>query len=165
MDILGDLGKSKVVKVFSDRAEFAEWLTNILDALRIEKAYMAGLSLGGFLTISYALEKPERLKKIVLLAPAATFVPFSKGFHLGGTFPLMVGGQAFNVYDVRRSGSYVIEGICQVYNISKEELAKASEDMAELMSTFGEESLEEYRKRIDSLLKRSMKLQFARGNF
>jgi pimeloyl-ACP methyl ester carboxylesterase len=58
--------------------KLADWLTSILDALKKEKAYMAGLSLGGFLTISYALEKPERIKKIVLLAPATTFAPSVK---------------------------------------------------------------------------------------
>jgi len=167
LDIIGYVGKSKPVKVFSDRTEFAEWVTNILDALKIEKAYMAGYSLGGFLTISYALEKPERLKKIVLLAPAATFVPFSKGFHFGVTFPMVVGGQALNVYDVRLFASYVIGGICGAYNISKEELEEGikDKDLAELMVTFREESLEELRERIDSLLKSSMKYMFAPGNF
>jgi len=165
LDIIGYVGKGKAVKVFSDRAELAEWLTNILDALKIEKTYMAGYSLGGFLTISYALEKPERLKKIVLLAPAATFAPLSKGWHFGVTFPMVVGGQATNVYDLRRSGSYAIEGICKVYNISKEELVEVNKDLAELMVTFREESLEELRERIDSLLKSSIKYMYAPGNF
>ena len=165
LDIIGYVGKGKAVKVFSDRAELAEWLTNILDALKIEKTCMAGYSLGGFLTTCYALEKPERLKKIVLLAPAATFVPFSKGFHSGVTFPMVVGGLATNVYDVRRFGSYAVEGLCQVYNISKEELAEVNKDLAELMSNFREDSLKELRERIDSVLKSSMKYMYAPGNF
>jgi pimeloyl-ACP methyl ester carboxylesterase len=58
--------------------ELVDWLTGIIDALKIGKAYMAGLSLGGFLVISYALEKSKRPKKIVLLAPATTFAPSVK---------------------------------------------------------------------------------------
>ena len=69
LDLMPNLGKSRVKRIFSDRAEFAEWLTEVLDELQIEQADMMGQSMGGFLTTSYALEKPDRLKKIVLLAP------------------------------------------------------------------------------------------------
>ena len=165
LDIIGHVGKSKPVKVDSDRTELAEWLTDVLDALKIEKTCMVGYSLGGFLTTCYALEKPERLKKIVLLAPAATFLPFSKDWNLRVTFPNVVGGLAIVVHDVRRSTSYALDGICQIYNVPKEELAGDNEDMAELMSTFREESLDKYRERIDSLLKSTMEYMYAPGNF
>ena len=78
LDIIGDVGKSKPTSIFSDRGAFADWMTQVLDELKIEMASMVGHSMGGFLTISYALERPERLRKIVLLSPAATFSPFSK---------------------------------------------------------------------------------------
>ena len=165
LDIIGQVGRSKPVKVFSDRTAFAEWLTEILDALEIEKANMVGYSYGGFITTCYAIEKPERLKKVVLLAPAATFLPFSKEWHLESTFPGMVAGLAINVYDVRRATTYALEGMCQMFDVSKEELAEDDEDIAELMSTFREESLEEYRKRIDSLSKSFVTNMFAPGNF
>lgn len=165
LDIMGSVGRTKPLKAFSDRTEYADWLTDVLDALKIEKANMVGYSYGGFLTTLYALEKPERLKKVVLLAPAATFLPFSKEWHLKGTFPGMVAGLAINVYDIRRSLSYALEGTSQMLNVPKEEIAEDDEDIAALMPTFGEESLEEYRKRIDSLLKSSITNLFAPGNF
>lgn len=165
LDIIGYANKSKPFKVFSDRAEFAEWITNILDALKIEKTHMLGYSLGGFLTVSYALEKPERLKKIVLLAPAETFVPFSKAYHLKVSFPFIIGGLAINAYGIKRLSSYALEGMCKIFNISIEELAEENIDMAELMLPFQEESLEEYRKKIDSLLKSAAKSMYAPGNF
>jgi pimeloyl-ACP methyl ester carboxylesterase len=52
-----------------------------------------------------------------------------------------------------------------MFNVPKEEVAKDNEDIAALMPTFGEESLEEYRKRIDSLLKGNITNLFAPGNF
>ena len=81
------------------------------------------------------------------------------------TFPFVVGGLATTVYDVRRYTSYALDGMCKIYNFSKEELTKDNKDMAELMLTFREESLKEYKERIDSLLKRSIKYMYAPGNF
>jgi pimeloyl-ACP methyl ester carboxylesterase len=165
LDIIGSVGRSKPVKTFSGRASFAEWLTEILDALEIEKANMVGYSYGGFITTCYAIEKPERLNKVVLLAPAATFLPFSKEWNLKGMLPAVVAGLAINVYDIRRSLSYALEGSYQMFNVTKEELVEDDEDIAALMPTFSEESLEEYRKRIDSLLKSFVANMFAPGNF
>jgi len=165
LDIIGSVGRSRPLKACSDETEYANWLTEVLDALKIEKANMVGYSFGGFLTALYALVKPERLKKVVLLAPAATILPFSKKWNFKSTFPGMVAGFAINVYDVRRSLSYALDGSIQMLNVPKEELAENDEDIAALMPTFGEESLEEYRKRIDSLLKSSIKNIFAPGNF
>jgi len=165
LDIIGYANKSKPIKVFSDRAEFAEWITNILDALKIEKTHMLGYSLGGFLTVSYALEKPERLKKIILLAPAATFVPLSKEFDLKVQLPFIIAGLAINTYGIRSLSSYALEGMCQIFNISKEELAEENIDMAELILPFQEESLKEHRRKIDSLMKSAAKSMYAPGNF
>jgi pimeloyl-ACP methyl ester carboxylesterase len=90
-DILGDVGKSTVEKPISNRSEFADWLTQVLDRLAIQKTYMVGLSMGSYLTINYALEKPERLKKIVLLAPAATFSSLTTSLNLMGMISTMFG--------------------------------------------------------------------------
>jgi len=165
LDIIGSVGRSKPVKTFSDRAAIAEWLTETLDALEIEKANMLGYSYGGFITTCYAIEKPERLSKIILLAPAATILPFSKEYYTKTMLPGMVAGLAINVYDMRRSLSYALEGTSQALNITTKELAEGDEDIAALMPTFEEKSLEEYRNRIDSLSKGYVKYMFAPGNF
>lgn len=91
VDAIGDVGKSNATRVFSDRAGLAEWLTEVLDGLGIEKADMVGLSVGGFLTASYALEMPDRLNKIVLLAPAATFSSLARSFVIQGMLSGMTG--------------------------------------------------------------------------
>jgi hypothetical protein len=80
LDTMGDVGKNKMVEPLPDPAGVAEWLTKVIDALEIEKAFMVGYSQGGFFTANYAIHNPERLKKIVLLAPAATPAPFGKDF-------------------------------------------------------------------------------------
>ena len=40
LDIIGYAGKGKAVKGINNRVDFAEWLTDVLDALRIEKTYV-----------------------------------------------------------------------------------------------------------------------------
>ena len=95
IDMLGDVGKTTTKEFFTDRAGFAEWLTEVLDGLGIDKANMMGLSMGSYLTACYALERPDRLKKIVLLAPAATFSPFSRGFTLKAILSNVIGSDYF----------------------------------------------------------------------
>jgi pimeloyl-ACP methyl ester carboxylesterase len=168
LDTMGDVGKNKMVEPLPDPAGAAEWLTDVLDALEIEKAFMAGYSQGGFFTANYALHKPERLKKIVLLAPAATLAPFGKDFLFGAMLPAMVAGIANDVYEVGRFGAYGIDMTREnFFRVSQEELAAEiakDKDLADLMVIFGEESLGELAARIDSVMKGWLRNQFAPGN-
>ena len=93
LDILGDLGKSNVIKKYSNRREFADWLTQVLDGLDLQKTDMVGISMGSYLIVNYALEKPERLNKIVLLAPAATFSSFTRNFLIIGLMASVFGNE------------------------------------------------------------------------
>jgi pimeloyl-ACP methyl ester carboxylesterase len=49
----------------------------VFEGLNIEKVDLLGHSYGGWLTLNMALTHPERLRRIVLLAPAASFRPLS----------------------------------------------------------------------------------------
>lgn len=70
-DILGDLGKSVSVRRFTQPTDFAEWLTDALDELKVERPHVAGLSYGGFIAARLALSAPQRVNKLVLMAPAS----------------------------------------------------------------------------------------------
>jgi len=93
LDILGDLGKSTIIKKFSNRNEFVDWLTQVLDGLEIQKTDMVGVSMGSYLIVNYSLEKPERLNKIILLAPGATFSSFKMNFILKGMIASIFGNE------------------------------------------------------------------------
>jgi pimeloyl-ACP methyl ester carboxylesterase len=69
IDTLGDIGKSRPTRQPESREEYAAWLLEILDQLEIEKAGLVGLSYGGFLAMNFALAHPERVSRMVLLAP------------------------------------------------------------------------------------------------
>ncbi len=49
---------------------FAETVAGFLGALGVEEAHYVGLSMGGQVGLTFALEHPERLRKLVLVSPA-----------------------------------------------------------------------------------------------
>jgi len=69
VDTIGDMGKSKPTCLPKCRGDYAEWVLEVLEQLNIHKADLIGLSYGGFLTANFALAHPERVNRIVLLAP------------------------------------------------------------------------------------------------
>lgn len=82
VDVMGDMNQTVMKRPFKQRAELAVWLRELFDALGIAKAVLMGHSYGGWLTLNFAMQYPERLTKIVLLAPAASFVPMVGQFTL-----------------------------------------------------------------------------------
>lgn len=77
VDVIGDAGKSVATCLMNKTEDYADWLKEILDQLDIEKVYIVGHSYGGWLSLNMALCYPERLSKMVLLAPAASLLPLS----------------------------------------------------------------------------------------
>jgi pimeloyl-ACP methyl ester carboxylesterase len=75
VDVIGDAGRSVADRLLMKRTDYAQWLREVFDGLNIERCYLLGHSYGGWLTLNMALAYPERLQKIVLLAPAASFYP------------------------------------------------------------------------------------------
>jgi pimeloyl-ACP methyl ester carboxylesterase len=76
LDTIGDLGKSVVRGAHpKDAGEYGLWLTDILDELHIAKADVVGASMGGWIAHGLALFAPERVNRLVLLAPAAGIPP------------------------------------------------------------------------------------------
>jgi pimeloyl-ACP methyl ester carboxylesterase len=78
VDVIGDAGKSNAECLLEKRSDYAEWLKEVFDGLDIEKCHLLGHSYGGWLTLNMALAYPDRLNKIVLLAPAASI--YQMGF-------------------------------------------------------------------------------------
>jgi pimeloyl-ACP methyl ester carboxylesterase len=83
-DMMGQPGKSVPEQPIRSRAELAAWLTGILDALGIGRTDLVGYSYGGFAALTYAIHAPDRVKKLVLLAPAGGLVPFKAQFLIRG---------------------------------------------------------------------------------
>lgn len=81
-DTLGEPGKSVPVRHNNTRRDLSAWLEGVLDELGILKTHMMGLSRGGWMTLNFAIHMPDRIKRIVLLSPAASFVTLNSFFTM-----------------------------------------------------------------------------------
>jgi pimeloyl-ACP methyl ester carboxylesterase len=80
-DIIGEMGKSISTCPITKPAEFVDWLLDVFDGLRLERAQVVGISLGGYLALTLAHSVPERVAKLVLLSPA-TLLAIRPRFYL-----------------------------------------------------------------------------------
>jgi pimeloyl-ACP methyl ester carboxylesterase len=77
VDTIGEPNKSiltQPIKGKNQRKQYARWFTDLVDGLNIERTNIVGNSFGGFLTLNSVLHTPDRIRKAVLISPAATFV-------------------------------------------------------------------------------------------
>jgi pimeloyl-ACP methyl ester carboxylesterase len=74
VDVIGDLNKSTPTRLVRNRRDFADWMLDLFDGLHAQTSFMVGNSYGGFVTLNTALYLPDRVKKVVLISPAATFL-------------------------------------------------------------------------------------------
>jgi pimeloyl-ACP methyl ester carboxylesterase len=89
-DMMGQPGKSVPDRPIATRAEMAEWLTGLWDALGVGTADLVGYSYGGFAALNYAMRAPDRVGKLVLLAPAGGLVRLKAQFVVRGLLNTLV---------------------------------------------------------------------------
>jgi pimeloyl-ACP methyl ester carboxylesterase len=78
VDSIYDFGLSVRRRRLTKPNDLVNWLNEVLEVLSLnEPVHLVGLSYGGWLASQYALRYPERLHKVVLLAPAVTVLPVS----------------------------------------------------------------------------------------
>jgi pimeloyl-ACP methyl ester carboxylesterase len=78
LDSIYDIGLSVSRCRLKKPADLVRWLDEVLRVLAPQGSLrLLGLSYGGWLASQYALRYPERVHKLVLLAPAATVLPVS----------------------------------------------------------------------------------------
>jgi pimeloyl-ACP methyl ester carboxylesterase len=81
VDNIYDIGLSVYTRIITRPDDFVNWLDDLFSALELgDKINLMGVSYGGWLTSQYTLRFPNRLAKIVLLAPAATVLPLRFAF-------------------------------------------------------------------------------------
>jgi pimeloyl-ACP methyl ester carboxylesterase len=81
VDNIYDFGRSVFTRRIKTSDDFVGWLDELFDALDLgDSINLLGLSYGGWLTGQYAIHSPDRISKLVLLAPAATVLPLRPEF-------------------------------------------------------------------------------------
>ena len=83
IDVMGQPSRSRPDEPIANVADFASWLTATLDALHLDRVYLAGMSFGGWLALNYAVAAPQRLRKLVLLSPGG-LLPMVRQFTVRG---------------------------------------------------------------------------------
>ncbi len=75
-DNIMDQGRSIPTNEPRSADDFARWLDELLDALGLESPLdLGGLSFGGWISARYTLARPNRVRRVVLIAPGATVLP------------------------------------------------------------------------------------------
>jgi pimeloyl-ACP methyl ester carboxylesterase len=81
VDLPGEPGKSAPNRPAWDSPAYAEWLEDVLNALKLETAALMGISQGGWTALKFATARPGRVEKLVLLCPGGV-VPDRTSFYL-----------------------------------------------------------------------------------
>jgi pimeloyl-ACP methyl ester carboxylesterase len=79
VDMMGEANKSRPTRPITSLDEYLRWFVELVDGLGVWQMYLIGNSFGGFTAAYFAMHLPDRIRKLVLIAPAATFhaiVPF-----------------------------------------------------------------------------------------
>ncbi len=92
VDLPGEPGKSAENRPSWQGLDFGEWLEDVLDGLMIETTALVGISQGGWTALRFATYRPERVSKLVVLAPAG-IAPARTSFLLKAIFYRLLGSK------------------------------------------------------------------------
>jgi len=84
INVMGQPSKSIPGEPMREVSDFVAWLSETLDGLALGRISLVGMSYGGWLAVNFAMTAPERVRKLVLLSPAASFQPLVRQFSLRG---------------------------------------------------------------------------------
>ncbi len=79
IDHIYDNGRSIYSRPITGPDDFVTWLDELLSEIGLKQINLLGYSYGGWQAALFALAHPERLQKLVLLAPSATVLPPGMG--------------------------------------------------------------------------------------
>ena len=70
VDMIGEPGLSAPSRPPLASDAYARWLDDVMQALSLTRASIAGISLGGWLALDYATRRPHRVASLVVLCPS-----------------------------------------------------------------------------------------------
>jgi len=70
VDLIGEPGLSSPARPPLASPAYAEWLDDVWAGLRLERASIVGISLGGWLGLDFAIRRPARVSSLSLISPS-----------------------------------------------------------------------------------------------
>ena len=70
VDIIGECGKSAETRISFKNSSYSDWLLEIINHLGISTTAVISNSLGGWISLDFAIKYPEKINKLVLIATA-----------------------------------------------------------------------------------------------
>jgi len=70
IDIIGECGKSSENRPDWKGNNYSDWLSEVFTKLDIKSASIVGCSFGGWIATDFTIKHPEKVNKLILLAPA-----------------------------------------------------------------------------------------------
>ena len=114
VDIIGEAGNSAENRLDPNSDDYANWVREILDALKLNKVSLMGNSFGGWMSLKFATTFPERVDKLVLIA-ASGIVPVKLSFVVKSILAIIQGEKGFKALNKTIFGTEDIpEEITQV---------------------------------------------------
>ena len=89
LDTPGQPGRSVPMQKLTT-TNCSEWIAEVFNGLEINNAHVVGISLGGWLALNFAIQKPQRVNRVVLLDPAASFEGMSSAFFWHSFIPIIL---------------------------------------------------------------------------
>ncbi|TFE02898.1 alpha/beta fold hydrolase [Jeotgalibacillus salarius] len=81
IDVLGEFNLSNTKEHLNEREDYATWITEVFDEFHFTKVTITGHSNGGWHAMNYAILKPERVKSLIILSPAASIKRMNLSFY------------------------------------------------------------------------------------
>ncbi|GAA1103895.1 alpha/beta fold hydrolase [Nocardiopsis metallicus] len=120
VDLVGEPGLSAPSRPDLSTEASALWLDDVFEALGLERAALAGLSLGGWTALDYTIRRPDRVTRLALGCPAG--VGPQRQWPILGAWLLMLFGRRGRERSVRfllglgRTGDKaVVDAITEVF--------------------------------------------------
>jgi pimeloyl-ACP methyl ester carboxylesterase len=83
IDVMGQPSKTVPTEPVRSARDYVTWLTEMLDALHLNRVSLVGMSYGGWLAMKFTVDRSQRVTKLVLLSPGG-FLPMVRQFSLRG---------------------------------------------------------------------------------